>query len=1211
MNIKKTLYGVILATTITATIPSQAMFMPEVGVNLWSLQTLLNFITNMGLDSKDFLIDQSKKHPYITKGLAGYLALCYARALLNKYKVTDKVTDKIEKGYNTVSTNLNRWEFLYGGLANIWRIPQDWIRTPLKKASKASPTGLNYFLWGITGVPTYMTINKFLKSDYFKSSMFSELVVDGSSKSIMLATLTGIASTILKYGLEYAITGNDSKINELELYRDIHEKKEEKTSLFKKADVSDHVFFGKLSELAETFAWAIKNNIKTAKKTFLYSGKPGNGKSTNAIEIAIQAGADEIYITDSSKLGDRYIAGQSENFKDYAEKLEALAIKYPNRRFAWIIEEVDQLSLQRTQEDSVGKDSSKTTNAFLTIIEDLKKKYNNIFIISSTNLLGDMDAAGFRRIADVHEEMSIPTPEQREELLIRYRNEYKANIHDSVIEHIFTFTEAFPTYALKEIIKTLATLEKQKSASIITLENYANEIDDAIFSELKKVVLTCEGAKKNISRLKTINTNTVEHSLAEINKDLNALENNKVKLAERVFSNGLLSNLACLKEAIVNDLDKKEIIKIQTTCLNNLNEHYEQLPKTSEQIYLEEQLKKLDEAKDESDITNVANAFDKYFDSKTVSKGSLQKQINNLEAVLKELETLEQNVLKGNKFYIEKSCTKIKELIKDLQDNSTFAVINQTKQELKDIVDLHQNIEAELSNTNDRIKSEKEKQEQSKQKIQFKLNQQQQELTKTEEQYKTEANNLEQAKTQLTQITDKFKKSNKVKSIARQQIETAEIEIINIEKNLKTVNQKIAGYRININNYNNRIKELSSENQNVQTLKTQKIQQEADLKVFKQAQDDLNMLLGEEEQKLHFKDTLQYIETLSVPSKYYYDTVEKLKNGNTIKENLNKVLESKKLQKKRLKEQSQNIITNIINNNSLDGNEKQKSLEAAIKILKDGTRTSERRKYKNIIYKLETDPTEEVINETIETIKKASGINNIIIKKDVKQEQKIVKDRNELEVELRAQQLAKNIGTSLEETKVLINLINKDTDNINEVDINQIYTKEYAPQQKYNFIIPYLFSFGFSSQKSDDNRKNVYMNLALKKIATDKNIKFDSKKLLAFSSKANTMYEALVTNGGIAEDDFNCLLYLQHLKDEKYKNYQEIIEKELNLNNAKTIIKDMSQDINFKKENNNGKTIFTLDDNDITDNIKLLSYIHKIPKSNEYFEKNNSKHFEY
>lgn len=57
MNFKKSCCAVIAICVLTTSVPLQSMEFPLAGD---TFQTLLNFISILGLDTKDFLIDQTK-----------------------------------------------------------------------------------------------------------------------------------------------------------------------------------------------------------------------------------------------------------------------------------------------------------------------------------------------------------------------------------------------------------------------------------------------------------------------------------------------------------------------------------------------------------------------------------------------------------------------------------------------------------------------------------------------------------------------------------------------------------------------------------------------------------------------------------------------------------------------------------------------------------------------------------------------------------------------------------------------------------------------------------------------------------------------------------------------------------------------------------------------------------------------------------------------
>lgn len=1037
----------------------------------------------------------------MTKGIAGYLALCYARALFNKFKVTDNISEKVEKNYESFNKNLNKWGFLYGGIANTWRIPQDWVLNPIwNKLIFPAPTFWTNALGFVASLPIIpiggIGINKILNSNIISSNISPE-----TKTQVLIPATLALWYTLrpVVYSVVETCLFGDPIRNQEKLYKN----KDNTASLLQKVDVSKHVFFGTLSDQAKNFAKALKHNIKTAKKAFLYSGKPGIGKSTDAIQIGIEAGADEIFITDSSEVGDRYISGQSENFKDLAKEVKKRAQENPDKRYAWIIEEVDQLALERGSNDSSQKDSSKTTNAFLTYIEKLKKM-DNVFIISSTNLLGDMDTAGLRRIMDIHEEKETPTDEQRLEIAQSYIKKYNCSIHETVVEHVLTFTNGFPTYALKNIIDNLATLQIQESLNIITLDNNLDEINKIIIDELKKIVMICEGAQKKIARL-----GGNETTLKEIEKYAQTLQNNKIKLEEHIFSANLVGNLSYWKDALVNKFDKEEISKIQNECIKNLNDHYEQLPKTSEQIYLDEQLNTLNKTKNGTAILTISQSIDTYFDPKTISQTSLQEQIDILEAILEELNNFKQfDEDTIYDFTIEMSMKKIKEYIQKLKHSFTFS-----------------------SKT-------------------------------TEEELLQKKHTYQDSGKQLILINDQLEKC--------------------VAAYVRLVAMKASSNNIEI--AKNKINEL----------KNHKSQAEKDCLFFKQISSALEL---EKRQGNVLDIVLKLLKQLQ-SSEILKDPIEATAKRNNIKNYITSLINAKQFQKNHLKQKAEHLIT-IANDTLLDSaNTKKKLITKKIESMKNQVLTFDQLKFSKIIHQLETNPTEEIIKETIDTIKQESGIKNIVIKKDINKV--VIKNRNDIELDYKAKELSDKIGTTIEQTKFLITLItDKKTNDITVDDTKKVYSEKIVPMKSDSFFIniPWLFSLG---QKY--TRKDIFLAVKLQEMMAGKNkVSFNNKQLLKFSSIANTFYEQFVMKGEITEDDYNCLMHLQGLKEEEYKKMKNVINKDLSINDYKLLMNEHLKDI--KKED---KKIYFKDikkENEITDKIKLFAFINKIPDHNNNYGK--------
>lgn len=1131
MQFKKQMLGIVLAITISFSAPLSAMNTSKIGITE-SFQTMVNFLSEFGMQVgkkgiivKETLIQEALKHPQVAKGIAGYLCLCYLRSLINK------------KGYNAINGKISPTEFIGDGIANIWRIPLDIVnvtRKPIHMIHENFQTGFELAIRGISYISTPLLLNAFLKSNIYKNSAFLTTVFGKEPKNnayfTFLSMGTFVLAPLVKYVLELALLGEDpaktEKDRQDKLFGDNKESKKKSHANFKKAE-----WFGDLPYQAQKFIKNLNENYENAPRTMLLNGPTGAGKTELAKVISNHFDASEengrlCVLTGNDTIA-KYGGIGNERVNNAINNIINGAKNNPNHMYCFIVDEVETMTTKRgnekAEESGILSDKVDTSQGFRAKIDEINgDEVKNIIVIGTTNFKNKIDTA-IKNQFKVQITITNPRDQERKELIKGFigkqqKNQKKYSIDEPALNYLTTMTDGLTTRTIKDLCSEI---------KLITIED--NDITNI---SLNNTELVFEINKLVKEKLDNAFSNCSEDKDEFYQENLKIVEKTIQELEKAHFRLIVLNDLHSFKNILENNEDVSEI---KETCIKNLNEYYEKLPKTSEQIFLTKQLEAIEKATEEKDIITISQSINNYFDSKTISKGSLQKQIDALNTLNEEFITLGKLFFEDNVSLIQKSCQKIKKLVYELQENCTCLIIEKTEKELENTINSLKNISKELENTDITLK--------------------------------TFNNSLNTTTKKLNQCI-----SEKEALIAQKKL----------NKKSPILND-ISEYK----------KKIYYNEQKISELNKQKIDQEKKLSLYTEASNNLLIKATEEKQKNLFDTIIQLTDNC--------DKFEYINQSKKIKETLKNLLKSKELQKQNLQKQSSSIIKIVDDSFITDGNKKQQMIQNKIKIIKDQTLTSDQYKLKNSIYKIDNEPTVNNIDETIEIIKKNSDIKIIIPKKE-----NIVKitTRNDLEVELRAKELAEKIGTSIEETKILISLIEKQPKDITEYEVKNVYNENYESLQPSIFT---KFFRMFGLLFNDYSHKNLYLALTLKKFGEQNKIEngLNTTDLVEFSSKANNLYDTYVTHGGISEEDFNIILYLKTLEAKNNKKYNEVIEKEMNIDSGKILIEDMSKNIIKKKDNkiyikNMGQ------ENDITENIKLLSYIHKIPDINTIkFSKNS------
>lgn len=128
---------------------------------------------------------------------------------------------------------------------------------------------------------------------------------------------------------------------------------------------------------------------KAGVNKFLFSGKPGTGKTESAKNLARILNRD-LYIVDSETLIDSKLGQTSKNISDLFSEINSL--NYPEQVIV-LFDELDSLALDRID----SKDLREMGRATSSVLKGLDYLNNDVVLIATTNLLDSFDKALLRR----------------------------------------------------------------------------------------------------------------------------------------------------------------------------------------------------------------------------------------------------------------------------------------------------------------------------------------------------------------------------------------------------------------------------------------------------------------------------------------------------------------------------------------------------------------------------------------------------------------------------------------------------------------------------------------------------------------------------------------------------------------------------------------------------------------------------------------------
>lgn len=183
-------------------------------------------------------------------------------------------------------------------------------------------------------------------------------------------------------------------------------------------------------------------------KGILLNGKPGTGKTSIAVAIAKETGAEFFYASGSEFI-EKYVgvgAARVRELFDKARKADKAII---------FIDEIDAIGGKRESENA--KEDNKTLNQLLTEMDGFRKD-TDILVIGATNRKDLLDSALLRPGRfDRHYNVDLPTEDMRVDIINLYLGKVKhEDIKESTIRDLAKETEGFSGADLSNLINESA-----------------------------------------------------------------------------------------------------------------------------------------------------------------------------------------------------------------------------------------------------------------------------------------------------------------------------------------------------------------------------------------------------------------------------------------------------------------------------------------------------------------------------------------------------------------------------------------------------------------------------------------------------------------------------------------------------------------------------------------------------------------------------------
>ena len=596
------------------------------------MNALNDLLTRTWKKSSSTAQNQWQQHPYLYTILASLSVAGLLRELNNKYKISEKSSKEIAKKLTTVTKFINQY-FLLRTLAQPIKIPVDLAKgswnTMVVQNPEITDSTIHVMASALGLTSSFLISGKFINSSFF-AEQWKDVVGSALSERGKTYGTFGLSFALaypcmnLIYNLMRAPILGDKTVR----YENLMKGKSETGSPLKEVDLDEHTYFGELPEGIRAF---IKNSSDPqAPRSFLTYGVPGNGKTVAAVEAAQQAGATKIYQYHAASANDRYMNGTAANLSDVVQEFITKAKEDPSTIYALIIDEIDEISANRTKTDVGARDDAKVTTTFIKLMDEAEE-LPNVLIFGTTNLVSDVDDAIARRFKK-HETLNSPSNERRKEILVGYIKHNGCTIAPDALEHVLRCTLEFPTYAIKNIAYDICSQIKEASITEISLSN-PFIINKSIAEQLQHLIDKYTRAQHKIR--KSGDESALTENLREYDRCIQVFKTSLSDLHKKFFELELASKQAELKDAKTQN-NTQSIVKLTHECLELLEKQQKSLPKTPEQKVFEQMLKDLDKG----DMQSFQKELEKFDPKKSLFQTSLQKQVDVLGSIIFELKEL-------------------------------------------------------------------------------------------------------------------------------------------------------------------------------------------------------------------------------------------------------------------------------------------------------------------------------------------------------------------------------------------------------------------------------------------------------------------------------------------------------------------------------------------------------------------------------------------